>query len=621
MSLFALSPTNQFMECNMAQTLSMLQTCSSMEELKQVHAQMFKTGLVSSPIPASRLLTFCSLSGSGNLCYARKLFDSFSSPDIFMWNTMIRGYSNSNEPEEALHLYHQMLCHSVPHNKYTFPSLLKACSSLSALEETQQIHAHILKLGLGSEVYALNSLLHVYAVTGSITMANLLFDRLHQRDIVSWNSMINGYTKCDEMEKANECFKRMPVKNVISWTAMISGYVGAGLSKEALNLFHEMQNAGVKPDIVTLASTLSACAHLGAVDQGSWIHAYIDKNRIHIDPVLGCALIDMYAKCGSMEEALEVFRSLKNKSAASWTAVIDGFAIHGQGREALDWLMQMQREGVKPNPITFVAILTACSHAGLVDEGKLLFESMNTVYKLVPSIEHYGCMVDLLGRAGLLKEAKELIEKMPLAPNAVILGALLNACRIHRHFQLGKQVGKLLVEVDPAHRGRYIHLASMHAAAGEWNQAVKVRRQMKDWGVSKLPGCSVISLNGIVHQFIAGDDSHPNKEEIYHTWAQMLGRLKQEGYKPETGDLLLDLEDEEKETAIQQHSEKLAIAFGLIRTNPGKTIRIFKNLRICEDCHSVAKLISKIYARDIVLRDRVRFHLFRDGKCSCGDYW
>lgn len=605
----------------MAQALPMLETCSSMEELKQIHAQMFKTGLVSSSIPASRLLTFCSLSGSGNMSYARKLFDRFNGPDIFMWNAIIRGYSNSNEPEEALLLYHKMLCHSVPHNKYTFPSLLKACCSLSALEEAQQIHACILKLGFGSEVHVMNSLLHFYAVTGRVTLANHLFNRLQQRDIVSWNSMINGYIKCGEMEKANEFFQSMPVKNVISWTAMISGYVSAGLSKEALNLFHEMQTAGVKPDNVTLASTISACAHLGALDQGSWIYAYIDKNRIPIDPVLGCVLIDMYAKCGSMKEALKVFRRLKNKNVFSWTAVIDGFAIHGQGREALDWFKQMQKEGVEPNSITFVAILTACSHSGLVDEGKEIFESMNTVYKLELSIKHYGCMVDLLGRAGLLKEAKELIEKMPLIPNAVIWGALLNACRIHRHFELGKQVGKLLVEVDPEHGGRYIHLASIHAAAGEWSQAVKVRRKMEDWGVTKFPGCSVISLSGIFHQFTAGDRSHPNMEEIDHMWEQMEKRLRQEGYKPETGDLLLDLEDEEKETAIQQHSEKLALAFGLIKSKPGVTIRIFKNLRICEDCHKVAKLISMIYARDIVLRDRVRFHIFRDGKCSCGDYW
>ncbi|KAL5557315.1 hypothetical protein UlMin_039551 [Ulmus minor] len=602
-------------------TVSLLETCSNMEELKQIHAQMFKTGLVSNVLSASKLLTFCVSPNSGNLAYARMVFNRFSRPDTLMWNTMIRGYSNNNEPEEALLLYHQMICHAVPHNNYTFPFLLKACSSLSALEETKQIHTRIIKMGFGSEVYAVNSLLHVYATTGSLNSANLLFERIPHRDMVSWNSMINGYAKCSEMGKAYEYFKNMPEKNVISWTTMISGYVREGLDKEALNLFHEMQMAGIKPDNVTLASTLSACARLGALEQGSWIHAYIDKNGLHIDPILGCVLIDMYVKCGNMNKALEVFRNLEKKDVSSWTAVIEGFAIHGQGKEALDWFTEMQSEGIKPNSVTFTAILTACSYAGMVDEGKVLFESMEAGYKMNPSIEHYGCMVDLLGRAGLLKEAKELIETMPLTPNAAIWGALLNACKIHKHIELGIQIGKVLIEVDPAHGGRFIHLSSIHATNGEWKQAAEVRRKMKDLGVSKLPGCSTISLNGVVHEFLASDGSRHHLENIYHMWELIAKRLRQEGYKPATEDLLLDLEDEEKETAIQKHSEKLAITFGLIQTKPGVTIRISKNLRVCKDCHEVTKLISKIYDRDIVVRDRVRFHIFRGGKCSCGDYW
>ncbi|KAK4584238.1 hypothetical protein RGQ29_022111 [Quercus rubra] len=566
-------PNQLSFESNVAQTLSLLERCTNMMELKQIHAHIYKTGLIIDPIPVSRLLTFSTSLDFGNLIYARKVFDRISRRNTFMWNTMIRGYSNSNEPKEALFLYHQMLCHSTPHNAYTFPFLLKACSRMSALEETQQIHAHIIKTGFGLDIYATNSLLHVYAISGSIKSAHLLFDRLPHQDI------------------------------------------------EALKLFHEMQVASIKPDNVALVSSLSACAHLGSLDEGRWIHTYIDKNGIKIDPILGCVLIDMYVKCGDMDEALKVFRKLEKRSISAWTAIINGFAIHGQGQEALDWFMKMQKAGIKPNSITFTAILTACSHAGLVDEGKLLFKTMMTDYKLNPTIEHYGCMVDLLGRAGLLLEAKELIEKMPLNPNPAILGALLNACRIHGHLELGKQIGKILIEVDPAHGGRYIHLASIHAADGEWDQAVQVRSRMKNQGVSKLPGCSAISLNGIIHEFLAGDASHPQMDEIYKMWNQIAEKLQQDGYKPATGDLLLDLDDEEKERAIQQHSEKLAIAFGLIRTKPETTIRIFKNLRVCEDCHTVLKLISKIYAREIIVRDRTRFHLFKEGKCSCRDYW
>lgn len=616
------TPMNQFsLESNTTHTLSLLNRCSYMEELKQIHAQMFKKGLTVNTILVSRLLAFCTFSNSGSLAYAQMVFDRIIKPNTFMWNTMVRGYADSSEPEQALLLYRQMLSHSVLHNAYTFPFLLKACSRLSALEETQQIHAQIIKFGFSSEVFATNSMLHAYAVSGSIKSARLIFDHMPQRDTVSWNSMIDGYTKCGEMELACEFFKDMKEKNVISWTTLISGYAGAGMDKEALHLFHEMQTAGVKPDNVALVSAVSACAHLGALDQGRWIDAYIKHSGVKIDPILGCALIDMYAKCGDLEEALELFKRMEKKGVSAWTAIIFGLAIHGHGREALNWFSKMQVARTKPNLVTFTAILTACSYAGLVDEGKSLFESMERKYNLKPTIEHYGCMVDLLGRAGLLKEAKQLIDSMPARSNSVILGALLKACQMHRNTDLGKQIGELLLERDPDHGGRYIHLASIYAVAGEWDQAVEVRRQMRHNGVAKLPGCSAVTLDGNVHEFLAGERTHPQMDDINHMWDQITERLKREGHKPALRNLLLDLEDDEKETAIHQHSEKLAIAFGLIKTEPGVTIRIIKNLRVCEDCHTVMKLISKIYDREIVMRDRTRFHHFKDGRCTCGDYW
>lgn len=493
---------------------------------------------------------------------------------------------------------------------------------MSVREETKQIHAQIIKMGFGSEIYTTNSLLNVYSKSGDMQSARLLFYQVAERDIVSWNSMIDGYTKCGEMEMAYEIFNHMPERNIISWTSMISGCVKAGKPKEALNLFHRMQSAGIELDNAALAGTLQACADLGALDQGKWIHAYIiRKNEVKIDPILGCVLIDMYAKCGNLEEAIKVFEKMEGKGVSVWTAMISAYAIHGCGQEALQWFMKMQTAGVEPNQMTFTAVLTACSHAGLVYEANLLFERMQRIHGLKPSIEHYGCMVNLLGRAGLLKKAEDLIANMTVKPNAAIWGALLNACHIHGNLELGKKTGKILIQEDPNHGGRYIHLARIHAAAGEWHQAARVRQQMKEQGVSKLPGCSMISVNGILHEFLAGDGSHHQFKEIYHTWEQIVGRLREEGYKPKVGDLLLDLEDKDKETAIHHHSEKLAVTFGLIRTKPGTTIRIIKNLRVCEDCHTVLKLISKIYAREIVMRDRTRFHLFKDGNCTCGDFW
>ncbi|EEF40836.1 pentatricopeptide repeat-containing protein, putative [Ricinus communis] len=327
----------------MTQTLSLLEKCSSMMELKQIHAQMFKTGSVLETITISELQAFAASPNSGNLTYAKIVFDSLSSrPNTYIWNAMLRGYADSNKPEEALILYHQMLCHSVPHNGYTFPFLLKACSSLSAIEKAQQVHAQIIKLGFGSDVYTTNSLLHAYAASGFIESARIIFDRIPHPDTVSWNSIIDGYVKCGETETAYELFKDMPEKNAISFTVMISGHVQAGLDKEALDLFQEMQIAGIKPDKIVLTNVLSACAHLGALDQGRWIHTYIKKNDVQIDPMLGCALTDMYAKCGSMQDALEVFKKTRKKSVSLWTALIHGFAIHGRGREAL-YCLQLYR--------------------------------------------------------------------------------------------------------------------------------------------------------------------------------------------------------------------------------------------------------------------------------------
>ncbi|KAF7809714.1 pentatricopeptide repeat-containing protein [Senna tora] len=540
-----LTPTSQpILQIKIEETLNLLERCSNMEEVKQLHAQILKNGSFMDQITASKLLVSCSSLEFGNLDYARMVFDRISSPNTLMWNTMIRAYSNSNYPEEALLLYHQMLHHSVPHNAYTFPFLLKACSSLSDFQQTKQIHTHIIKRGLGSELYATNSLLRAYSISGRIDYAHHLFDRLPQRDIVSWNTMIDGYIKYGNIGKAYEMFQAMPEKNVISWTTMVIGFVKVGMNKEALSFFHQMMIAGIKPDNVTLACSLSACAGLGTLEQGKCIHTYIHKNGIKEDPILGCVLIDMYVKCGDMEKALEVFGRLEKKCVCAWTALIGGFAVHGKGREALQWFIKMQKAGVKPTSITLTAILTACSHAGLIEEGKSLFESISTVYKMKPCIEHYGCMVDLLGRAGLLKEGKEFIESMPIKPNAAIWGALLNACNMHRNLELGKEIGKIVIGMEPDHGGRYIHLASILAAAGEWNQAVQVRREIKERGLVNPPGCSAITLNGVVHEFFAGDGSGHIKE-IYDTWDLIVNRQREENVLV-SEEALLNQENEDK---------------------------------------------------------------------------
>ncbi|KAL5713423.1 hypothetical protein ACHQM5_015497 [Ranunculus cassubicifolius] len=592
-----------------------------MKEAKQIHAHIFKKGLALDAIIESRLLNFYALPSSGNLTYARKIFDRIQSPNTFKWNMMMRCYLDDKNAEEAILLYQQMVSSSVQLNAYTFPFLLKVCAKLQAMEETRQIHSHILKTGFSSDVYSANALLHAYAKCGSLSSASSVFDNMSERDTVSWNSMVDAYVKNGEIEKACGVFRQMKVKNVVTWTTVIAGCVVGGLFREATRFFHEMQKEGVEPDRTVLASTLSACAHLGALEQGRWIHAYIEKHKMQIDQVLGCSLVDMYAKCGDVENAIDVFQSMETRSVPTWTAMIGGYAIHGRGREALGLFKEMQTQGVNPNPMTLTSVLTACSHTGLVTEGKSIFGSMERIHKITPSIEHYGCMVHLLGRAGLLNEAEELLKAMPINPNAAILGALLNACYIHRNFKLGKRVGKILIETDPDHGGRYVHLANIFAAGGQWEQAVKLRKLMKERSLSKLPGRSSIELNGVIHEFLACDGSHPQMKEIYHMWDEIEEKLRNVGYIPMTKKLLLDLEEEEKETAIRWHSEKLAITFGLINSEPGMQIRVIKNLRVCEDCHTATKIISKVFSREIIMRDRTRFHFFKNGVCTCGDYW
>ncbi|CAN1219438.1 Pentatricopeptide repeat-containing protein At5g66520 [Linum perenne] len=355
-----------------------------------------------------------------------------------------------------------------------------------------------------------------------------------------------------------------------------------------------MQREGVELSKFALTSVLAACAHLGALDHGRWIHAYVKKKRkssLVMDPTMATALLDMYAKCGRLDMAWEVFESLKEKEVFTWNAMIGGMAMHGRAEDAVE--------------ITFVGVLNACAHSGDVDRG----------------VEHYGCLVHGLARAGRLEEAEELVDSMPMEPNAAVWGALLGGCRIHGNMEIGERAGKILLEMDPDNSGRYALLSNIYAKAERWDDVVNVRKLMKERGVKTIAGSSMIDLGGCVHEFKMGEGSHPQMKDIYSMLKAMIERLTIEGYVPDTSQVLFDIEEEEKETALQYHSEKLAIAFGFINTKPGTTIRVVKNLRVCDDCHSAIKLISRVYGRDIILRDRVRYHHFRNGACSCKDFW
>jgi pentatricopeptide repeat protein len=402
---------------------------------------------------------------------------------------------------------------------------------------------------------------------------------------------------------------------------MIAGYTQNGLANEALSIFHEMQLSGTKPNAVTMVSVVLACARLAALQQGKCFHAYIIKCVFDLNVVLETTLIDMYAKCGKVEIARQMFDNISRKNVVSWTAMIGGYAMHGLAEDAHALFIQMVQVGMKPDHITFTHILYACTHAGLVEEGWKYFNCMKQDYSITPRVDHYACMVDLLGRAGHLDEAQELIKHMPLEPNAGVWGALLGVCRTHGNIELAKHVAERLFELEPEDAGNYVLLSNIYAAAGRWDDAAKVRTMMKSKGLKKTPGCSLIEVNKKVHSFLVGDQLHPQSEQIYAVLENLKMQMKEAGYVPDTNFVLHNVEEEVKEHMLHSHSEKLAIAFGLINTSPGTPIHITKNLRVCGDCHRATKFISKIVRREIIVRDSNHFHHFKEGLCSCRDYW
>uniref|UniRef100_A0A1D1YC47 Pentatricopeptide repeat-containing protein At5g48910 n=1 Tax=Anthurium amnicola TaxID=1678845 RepID=A0A1D1YC47_9ARAE len=610
--------------------LAALRGCRTMGELQQLHAAAVKTGYIGDPLVAAEILRSAALSGHRDLRYARLVFDRMEPPNVFSWNTIIRAFSESGDRAlEGVLLYGRMLREDDPTvkpNKYTFPPVLKACAQAGAVEEARQVHGQTIKLGWDSDGFVASNLVRVYAVCGCMEDARRLFHKcsLPQRSeasVVLQNAMIDGYMRLGVVEDARRTFDGMPQRSVISWNAMVAGYAQNGAFKRAVDVFHRMQMEGMAPNYVTLVSVLPAISRLGALELGKWVHMYAKKNRIEVDDVLGSALVDMYAKCGNIEKARQVFEELPKRNPITWSSLIGGLALHGRAEDAIDQFERMERGRIIPTDVVFIGVLNACSHGGLVDRGRSYFDRMLTMYGLKPRMEHYGCMVDMLGRAGLLEEAEQLVLNMPMRPDDVIFKALLSACKIHGNVEMGIRVAKRLIELAPHDSGCYVLLSNLYASLGNWEAVSMVRLMMKELDIKKDPGCSYITLNGVVHEFVVEDDSHLHSKEIYAMLEEISETLRSMGYTPDTKQVLLNVDEEEKESILQCHSEKIAIAFGLVSAAPGTELRIVKNLRVCGDCHSSIKLISKIYSRRIIVRDRSRFHHFENGVCSCKDYW
>lgn len=521
---------------------------------------------------------------------ARQVLETIPEVDEVSCNALIAGYTQHGYEEEALKLFIQMQQTGMKLNQFTFPLILNACASIPAFEHGKQIHTFIMKTGFDSNIYVGNALVDMYA-------------------------------KCGSLDSAYKMLDSMPERDVVSWTAIFGGYVQNGNGEEVLQLFQQMRWAGIQPDEFNYASVLSSCASLSALEQGKQVHSLMVKSKSGDYVSAHNSLVTMYAKCGSVDDARLMFEKMSTRDLVSWTAIIVGYAQSGRGKDALQLYEQMVRTGFKPDHVTFVGVLFACSHAGLVKEGRHYFHSMSHDYCITPRTQHYACMIDLLGRAGHMDEAEELLKKMPVKPDAIVWKALLAACRNHGNMELGKRAAESLFVLEPQNAASYVLLSNIYAAAGRWEDVAKIRKMMKGRGVTKEPGCSWIQVNDRVHTFIVEDRGHPKAVEIYAMLDRLSRLMKEAGYVPDTNFVLHDVEEEHKENVLSYHSEKLAIAFGLITIPSGSPIRIFKNLRVCGDCHTAIKVISKVVAREIVVRDSNRFHHFKNGLCSCGDYW
>jgi pentatricopeptide repeat protein len=522
----------------------------------------------------------------GLLDDALRMFDGMPVRNVVTWTTVVAALASADgRKQEALRFLVAMRRDGVAPNAYTFSSVLGACTTPGMLTA---VHASTVKAGLDSDVFVRSSLIDAYVKLGDLDGGRRVFDEMVTRDLVVWNSIIAGFAQSGD---------------------------GVG----AIELFMRMKDAGFSSNQGTLTSVLRACTGMVMLEAGRQVHAHVLK--YDRDLILHNALLDMYCKCGSLEDADALFHRMPQRDVISWSTMVSGLAQNGKSVEALTVFDLMKSQGVAPNHVTMVGVLFACSHAGLVEDGWHYFRSMKRLFGIQPEREHHNCMVDLLGRAGKLDESVEFIHGMSLEPDSVIWRTLLGACRMHKNASLAAYAAREILKLEPDDQGARVLLSNTYADLRQWTDAEKPWKAMRDRGMRKEPGRSWIELEKRVHVFIAGDLSHPCSDTIIQELNRLIGRIKSLGYVPQTEFVLQDLPTEQKEDLLKYHSEKMAIVFGTMHAVDGKPIRIMKNLRICGDCHAFAKLASKSEGRVIVIRDPVRFHHFQDGACSCGDYW
>lgn len=565
----------------------------------------------------------------GCVSEAKEVFDEMASlgiePNSVSWNGMIAGFNQSGRHSDSISTFQQMHSQGFKPDGTSISSVLPAVGDLDILIVGIQVHGYVIKQGIGSDKCVVSALIDMYGKCACSAEMSQVFDEMEQLDVGACNALVAGLSRNALGDTALRVFREFMGKgidlNVVSWTSVIACCSQNGKPMEALDLFREMQVAGVEPNSVTIPSLLPACGNISALMHGKAAHGFIIRRGIPVDVYVGSALIDMYAKCGRIQASRLCFDGLPTRNLVCWNAIMSGYAMHGKAKEAMEIFHMMQRSGQEPDSISFTCILSSCSQSGLTEEGQNYFNSMFEEHGIEPKVEHYACMVTLLGRAGKTVEACNIIKKMPYEPDACVWGALLSVSRIHNNLHLGEMAARKLFELEPGNPGNYILLSNIYAYKRKWNEVDKLRDVMKEKGLSKNPGCSWIEVKNKVHMFLAGDRSHPHMPLINEKLVQFTMEMKKSSCFPNTDFLLHDVEEEDKEQILCGHSEKLAVVFGVLNTRPGSPLQVIKNLRICGDCHTVIKFISHLERREIFVRDTNRFHHIKDGACSCGDYW
>lgn len=518
------------------------------------------------------------------------LFEDMPMRNVISWTSMINGLDQNGKSNEALLLYRKMLASGVLPTSTTLVCGLTAAARIPDLHVGLQIHCHMFKLGYCCDEYISASLVTFYA-------------------------------NCKQMEVALKVFHDILHKNVVVWTTLLSGYGLNKMHEHALEVFREMTKLGVLANDFSLTSALNSCCGLEDIERGRGIHTVAIKLCLVTNVYVGNSFVVMYSKCGHINDGITVFKKVSEKNIVSWNSAIVGCAQHGCAMSAFTVFSQMLRERVDPDEITLTGLLSACSHSGMLQKARCFFKYFNQRGSIKMTIEHYACMVDVLGRCGELEEAEALMRSMPVKANSKIWLVLLSSCRMHSNLDVAERAAKQIFELEPDCSAPYVLLSNLYASAGRWSEVAWIRRKMKHNGVLKQPGSSWLSLKGRRHEFLSGDRSHPLTEKIYQRLDWLGVKLKELGYVPDQQFALHDVEIEQKEEMLSYHSERLAITFGLLSTVEGSTITVMKNLRVCGDCHNAIKLMTKIVGREIIVRDSSRFHHFKNGVCSCRDYW